>query len=194
MDFKSSKGLAHFDSCIFVCTPDQVRASCCTARRDKCPLNGCVFCCTSPNMSNRCVKLILTNTQTQGNFPKCPFGACCSSESRKDECSTCSTLWCNPDKEDCPLNKDHKQYPLYCGKTDSSYIDFLKTLRERVEARARVDERDTHSLVHLRGERRIDEQVLRGYQQLYKNNFQNQNLKGALKAQKRFPEEPVVGP
>ena len=134
-------------------------------------------------MSNRCVKLILTNTQTQGNFPKCPFGACCSSESRKDECSTCSTLWCRPEKLECPLHKDHKDHKLYCGEKDDYFIDFLKTLRERVEARARVNERDTHSLRHLRGERRIDELALHGYAELYKNNFKHQDLTGASEAQ-----------
>merc|ERR1719174_1787727 len=126
------------------------------SRKAAAKFNNCIFVCT-PN---------------QGSFPKCPFGTCCTSEDRKDECSTCSRRWCDPKDDECPLNPSNSAHRRFCGTKDDNYIDFLKMLRDRVETAARVAERENENFEHLQGERKIDERALRGYQQLYKDNFQ----------------------
>ena len=169
MKLKTSSFKTQFDNCIFVCTPNQVRAS--AARFAAMPLAWV------PALLHRPQHVWLlpetnADTRTQGSFPKCPFGTCCTSEDRKDECSTCSRLWCDPKNVKCPLNPAHKDHRRFCGTTDFDYIDFLKMLRDRVETAARVAERENENFEHLQGERKIDERALRGYQQLYKDNFQ----------------------
>lgn len=88
-------------------------------------------------------------------MPKCPFGSCCSSEDRLNECGTCSRRWCDPEDEKCPFNPAHPNHESYCGIVDTDYTNFLKMVRSRVVIKSRVKERQDYDFAELQEELKI---------------------------------------
>lgn len=80
----------------------------------------------------------------------------------------------------CPFNPNHPQYEAYCGVPNVDYIEFLKTLRSRVEAWSDVIWRQDHVFKRLQETVDIDETSQGAMQNAYRR-FQHSTslLRGA---------------
>ena len=170
MGFKTPKFKAHFDNCVFVCTPNQVSA--CGPAAQLVPiLRACyvVF-----------IRATCACCLTQGTFPKCPFGSCCTAEDRSNECATCNNLWCKPQDINCPFHPEHPEHESYCGVTDESYINFLLMLRSRVASVTHVTERQDEDFRLLQEQVQIKKKAHRQLEAMYRSfNFSAALTQGA---------------
>ena len=159
-----------FDDCIFVCTPNQVSA--CGPAAQLVPI---LRTCYVVFIRATCACCL-----SQGTFPKCPFGACCTAEDRSDECATCNSLWCKPTDINCPFHPAHPEHARYCGVPDVVYTNFLKMLRSRVVVASHVVERQNEDFAKLQETVKIKANAHRMLQQAYRNYEYSNLLRGDL--------------